>query len=424
MHLALTASIVVSPGLVTWSAPNTGAASSITTATGYFDPYLVSTGTLVQAVDHNYVQGIVEDIAGQNPLGYGASDLNSNPVTTGTQITRAQWSAIVEDLNRISIHQSGGVVASSARIAVTPTSVNWAVDISNPNSSTIIGSGGTGLTSSIVVSPSYVAWTVNNTGGTSSITTATGYYTPAPATTSSDIVLDLTDIIRAGPHNDLKDLAEGLYDNRYTVADSQLAPKVTVNGESVRFTPWDGAISHVSLVSWPSEQLGNYFFNAGGYLEVTANQTGTPSGASDQAWSTLINSLTPVRFTRDHWLAGGLNTSTQLSSGGVQVTHQIIAVKNTASVQITSIFNNTTATFFVTPDSARWFTGASPVSGPSIFIDTASATWYTGNSIGVSPSAATWYIVTGGVGVGVGGVGVGVGVGVGGVGVGVGVGGG
>lgn len=392
MHLALTASIVVSPGLVTWSAPNTGAASSITTATVYFDPYLVSTGTLVQTVDHNYVQGIVSDIAGQNPLGYGASDLNSNPVTTGTQITRAQWSAIVEDLNRISIHQTGGVVASSARIAVTPTSVTWAVDISNPGASTVIGSGGTGLGSSIVVSPSYVAWTVNNTGGASSVTTATGYYTPVVETTGSDIVLDLTDIIRAGPHNELKDLAEGLYDNRYTVAPNQLAPKVTTNGESVRFTPWDGSISHVSLVSWPDEQLGNYFFNAGGYLEVTANQTGTPMGASDQAWATLINSLAPVRFTRANWLSGSLTTSTQLTSGGVTIKHQVIGVKTTASVQLTSIFNNTTATFFVTPSDATWYLGS--VSGPSIFVDPDSATWYTGAHVSVNPASATWYLTT------------------------------
>jgi hypothetical protein len=352
--------------------------------------YPTSTGSVILTADHNSVQSIIFDIAGANSSGYGANDLNSDAVTTGTQITRSQWTAIVEDLNRISVHQSGSVIAESGRIYVTPSSVTWAVTTSG--SSTIIGSSGTGLGSSIVVSPSYVAWSVTTAGGASSITTATGYYNPGSSSTGSDVIIDLGSVIRSGPHNEIKDLADTLYANRFTVVDSQLAPKVTTSGESTRFTPWDGVISHVSLVSWPSEQLGNYFFNAGGYLEVTADQTGTPSGASDQAWATLISGLAPVRFTRTNWLSGSLNTSTQLTSGGVTIKHQVIGVKTTASVQLTSIFNNTTATFFVTPSDATWYLGS--VSGPSIYVNPNAATWYTGGHLSVSPGSATWYVTT------------------------------
>lgn len=392
IHLQNSASIVVSPGTVTWSGNVTTATTTILTATSYFDPYLVSTGTLIQTVDHNYVQGIVSDVAGQNSLGYGASDLISDPLTTGTQVTRAQWTAIVEDMNRISIHQTGQAIANSGRIYVTPSSVTWSVTTSG--SSTIIGSSGTGLGASIVVSPSYVAWSVSSGGGASTITTATGYYNPGSSSTGSDVVIDLGGIIRAGPHNELKNLAETLYANRFTVVDSQLAPKVTTSGESTRFTPWDGVISHVALISWPNESLGNYFFNAGGYLDITADQTGVPNSVSDSAWSSLINGLSPVRFTRSHWLSGSLNTSTKLVWSGTEVTYQVVAVKTTASVQVTSIFNNTTSTFFVTPSAARWFIAPGGAGGAAIFVDPNAATWNVGSSVSVSPASATWYLTT------------------------------
>lgn len=343
--------------------------------------YPVNTGSSILAVDYNLVQAAIDAIAGDTSLGYGVSDLRSESVTTGTQITTLQWNDAIEDLNRISRHQTGTSIIQQAGIIASPGGVTWVINTTNTtnyiSSTTNIYS-----TSRLLVSPSNVTWSVPTGGGASTIVSASGYYvgsqTGGQGTTGTVFpTFNFTGKVLADNSNKIWDLAQGLLDNRFAVAADQLAPLVITGGTSTRTTSWTDTISHEVRATWPSEDQANWFFNLGGYIEFDASQTGSPSSLGDTAWVNLINSLTPIRYTRNDWVNWASTTTEIVGASPYNfVRYRVVSEKTEVNEVTANIsFINTTTSISVSPGAATWSVG-------------------TGVSIEVSPSSATWNVIT------------------------------
>lgn len=105
-------------------------------------------------------------------------------------------------------------------------------------------------------------------------------------------------LISPNLHNFLYDKTLLLETNRYNVHPSQLAPIVTTNGVSDRNTDWTGTIKHIVQVSWRTPLQARYFFNLGGYLNITAGHFNDASGGNNDAWKSLIASIPNQTYTR------------------------------------------------------------------------------------------------------------------------------
>lgn len=362
--------------------------------------YPVNTGSSILAVDYNLVQTTIGNIAGYNSLGYGVNDLRSEAVTTGTQITALQWNDAIEDLNRISRHQTGTSIIQQAGIIASPGGVTWVIDTTNTtnyiSSTTNIYS-----TNRLLVSPSNVTWSVSASGGASTIVSASGYYVGSQvgggeSTGTVFPTFNFTGRVLADNSNKIWDIAQGLIDNRFSVAEDQLTPLVNTDSISTRVSTWDGAINHIVKANWATAAQANYFFNLGGYVELDASQTGTPSTTADSAWVSLINSLSPVYYTRHDWV-NWTSTSTEVTGAPPNnfVKYRVLAEKTDDNeVTFNISFVNTTTALLAYPNDPVWVLGSG--SGAQIYTYPTSRTWTvgTGFSIEVSPSSATWNVVT------------------------------
>jgi hypothetical protein len=95
---------------------------------------MANTGTVIFGADYNAVQVKVGGILGNgayyggptNGYGYGQT-VSSSVVTPGDAITAAQWDALVGDLNKIVVHQTGS----------TSTVLTTAATLANPGSTVL-----------------------------------------------------------------------------------------------------------------------------------------------------------------------------------------------------------------------------------------------------------------------------------------------
>lgn len=361
--------------------------------------YPVNTGSSILAVDYDLIQTQIENIAGHNSLGYGANDLASEAVTTGTLITSLQWNNLVEDLNRISRHQTGTSVIQQSGIIASPGGVTWLIDTDNSvnyiTSTTNIYS-----TSILLVSPSKVTWSVP-TSGASTVASASGWYVGSRVggenTTGTVFpTFDFTGRVEADNSNRIWNISQELLANRFTVADSQLAPLSNTDSVSTRISSWEEAINHIVRANWPTDDQADYFFNLGGYIELDASQSGAASTAADSAWAEVIDSLEPIHYTRQDWI-NWTSTSTEVIGAPPNdfVKYRVVAEKTAGNeVTFNISFLNTNTALLVYDRDPVWVLGLD--SGPSVYAYPTSRTWTvgTGASISASPSSATWNLVT------------------------------
>lgn len=81
----------------------------------------MATGSIINSNDYNTIQNKIASVIGpgSGSLGYGQSII-SNPVTSGSKITKAQWDALKIDLTNILTHQNGTVDALPSAELLTP----------------------------------------------------------------------------------------------------------------------------------------------------------------------------------------------------------------------------------------------------------------------------------------------------------------
>ena len=100
---------------------------------------------------------------------------------------------------------------------------------------------------------------------------------------------------------DYESLMNNIESDKLLLHSSQAAlePKLT----STRTATWNGLIYHVFTATWSSADVRRHFFNAGGEIRLSTNNT-NPSTSKGLDWAALCSEVGIVRFTRSQTFAG------------------------------------------------------------------------------------------------------------------------
>lgn len=275
-------------------------------ATSY---YPLSTGTQARADDYNYIQGIINDVMGLNPNGYGVPWLYSSPVNTGTRLTAKQWNDLKLDVNTAYLHITNTETATFSFITSTDVASVPGYDVS----------------------------------------TAT---------------------LSVARHNLLAEAADYILTNRYTCHPLQYFADESGNisrigGVSSRTETWglgpDIEIYHTVHAVFATVDSIRYFFNAGGVFSWLPGWTQEARSDIDQAWQGFINYwLTNLNYEYNR--TDFLNTDTKTtnySSGTLQMS--VVAGKTTSGtfanreIVFTATYRNTDiGSLVVVPTTGLW----------------------------------------------------------------------
>lgn len=101
-----------------------------------------------------------------------------------------------------------------------------------------------------------------------------------------------------------------------------LEPKIT----STRTSTWNGLIYHVFQVTFNNADERRHFFNAGGELRISANNTGagTPKGLD---WAALCSEIGIVKFSQESTLSTGSGQGYNLGNNSLNSSYQICFLK-------------------------------------------------------------------------------------------------
>jgi hypothetical protein len=96
-----------------------------------------------------------------------------------------------------------------------------------------------------------------------------------------------------------------------------LEPQLT----STRTTTWNGIITHIFQVTWGSADERRHFFNAGGEIRLSANNSGA-YGPKGLDWAALCSEIGVVKFGQDTTTATGSGTSYAIGNNDVTSAYQ------------------------------------------------------------------------------------------------------
>ncbi len=218
-------------------------------------------GDRITTAAYNNLQSIASLVMGSNVNGYGQF-LYSSTAGTNTVITAAQWNALRNDMSRAYLHQTNSSAVDTLAI------VNL-----NPPNLQLIGS-------STVISDAILTQYTNfaNYINTNKLVAHPSQVTPNIAVTSTQRTANwggATDVIS------------------HTVT-------LTFNG----YTQNGGAFT-VSPAAHP-----DYFFNAGGSIQILATFVGTtaPAGSKNEMWQNLLSQFGTITFAKSSTtITGGFN---------------------------------------------------------------------------------------------------------------------
>ncbi len=227
-------------------------------------------GDRITTAAYNNLQSTTSLVMGANSNGYGQF-LNSAPAQVNTVITSTQWNNLRNDMRRAYLHQTNTDAVDT--LAITNL---------NPPNLQVIGS----------------------------------------STVISDAIL-----------TQYTNFANSINSNRNQHHPNQLTPNVAITSTQ-RTANWGGAtdvISHTVTLTFNGytqnggaftvtpDNHATYFFNAGGYIQISANfvPTAAPVGSKNEMWQNLLTQFSQIYFSGNNTVAvGGFNTNSTGSTEG------------------------------------------------------------------------------------------------------------
>lgn len=123
---------------------------------------------------------------------------------------------------------------------------------------------------------------------------------------------------------DFEDLMTDIETDKFIVHSSQASLEPSIN--SVRTTNWNGLIYHEVAVTFVDEDHRRHFFNTGGQIRFTANNTlaSTPKGLD---WAALASEIGTVVFNYDSTTSTGDGAGSSIGNYDLDGSSQIIYQK-------------------------------------------------------------------------------------------------
>jgi hypothetical protein len=232
-------------------------------------------GTLVVATDYNTIQSKIQAVfgdGGTNPntglpdgsFGYGQT-LVSIPVSANAKVSVTQWNNLRTDLVKARQHQLG-------------------ITVGTKESS----------------DPLYVP----------------GQDLKIPTTANK-----VTETDRAS----FNQMADYVISDRLVAAAGQLSRDTVSN--LTYSSNWSATITHSVTMTFSTTNRPRNFFNAGGYVDITASQLITGTNTKNDAWKNLINTIGVVTFSRTTTTTTGSGTASAIGFTQLTTSDQLIYQK-------------------------------------------------------------------------------------------------
>lgn len=193
-------------------------------------------------------------------------------------------------------------------------------------------------------------------------------------------------IVDPNMHNELYNLVNYIYQNRFTCAEYQYF-RNPQNGSSLNFTgglsirtsPWGGSggleIQHKVKTKWTTRLNARYFFNTGGFFTWTPYHLNNGLNDLDSEWAAFIKSIqvnqitNPLVYNRSIFVSHNPGSTLILrpsnsplsgsdptySSGTLSITVEVFKANNEQSLEFTITLNNSNSSvLIVEPDIGYW----------------------------------------------------------------------
>jgi hypothetical protein len=134
------------------------------------------------------------------------------------------------------------------------------------------------------------------------------------------------------------DMATLCETNRTIIPPTSQATRATLIN-STYTTAWNGTLTHTVTITFASAAAMRYYFNTGGFFDITASRTNGSSNLKNSSWSTMLTNIGTLRFGRTNTtrIDTGNNTTTISSVGytGLTTADQKLYTKSTESTTYT-----------------------------------------------------------------------------------------
>lgn len=206
-------------------------------------------------------------------------------------------------------------------------------------------------------------------------------------TTSTQLLPDVGNVlVDPSMHNELYDLVNFIYENRYTCDENQYFRDPVSNsslnfsgGISTRVSPWGGSggleIKHRVKTKWTTRLNARYFFNTGGYFTWTPYHLNNGLNDLDTEWANFIRSIqinqetNPLIYNRSIFVSHNPGSTLILrpaisslsgadptyQSGTLSITVGVFKASNEQSLEfIITLNNSNSSVLIVEPDVGYW----------------------------------------------------------------------
>lgn len=120
-------------------------------------------------------------------------------------------------------------------------------------------------------------------------------------------------------------MADYIISDRLAVGTSQIGREPVV---SANYTSnWNATITHTVTLNFATTETPRYFFNAGGYFDITASQAITGTNTKNTSWQTLIGQIGTTRFSRTTTTTTGSGTASSVGFINLTTSNTLIYQK-------------------------------------------------------------------------------------------------
>lgn len=131
--------------------------------------------------------------------------------------------------------------------------------------------------------------------------------------------------------------------NRLIIPPASQATRDTITN-AVYSVPWNGTLTHTTTITFADSSTMMYFFNTGGYLDITASRTGGSASVKNSSWSTMLTNIGTIRFGRSSTTridtSSNVTTASAVGYTSLNTTDQLLYQKSTEnSTYAPNIYN-------------------------------------------------------------------------------------
>jgi len=135
---------------------------------------------------------------------------------------------------------------------------------------------------------------------------------------------------------DFESLMPNIETDKFLIHPSQASVEAAIS--SSRVSAWNGTLTHEFTVTFNDADARRHFFNSGGEIRFTAS-LGSPSGAKDNDWATMLANMGTVKFGYTATTVTGSGTGSAIGNYDLTGSYQNVFNKTGSGLYAENDYN-------------------------------------------------------------------------------------